>query len=174
MWSRTPIAMRRLVERRADVDVLVEVVPGDRLEDQAGQLVDRRDVVHQEDPAGLADPLDVLAELQDVELAVLGVPVAADALERRGPVHERVGHDADLRVAERDEAALEVGDHAAEVALAGRRMRIGGGRLIGRRLGGGRLLGQHADAPARDRRQGRDGSCRRSRRECRRSSEDNT
>ena len=66
--------------------------------------------VHQQDPARLADALDVLAELQPVELALLRVPVGADALERRRPVHERVGHDADLRVAHRDVLALEVAD----------------------------------------------------------------
>ena len=58
----------RLVERRPDVGVLAEAVAADRLDDQPGQLVDRRDVLHQQDPARLADPLDVLAELQPVEL----------------------------------------------------------------------------------------------------------
>ena len=104
----------RLVERRPDVDVLAEPVPADRLDDQPGQLVDRRHVLHEQDPARLADALDVLAHLQPVELALLLVPVGADALERRGPVHERVGHDADLGVAHRDPVALEVADQVVE------------------------------------------------------------
>ena len=59
----------RLVERRADVGVLAEAVAPDGLDDQPGQLVDRRDVLHQQDPARLADALDVLAQLQPVELS---------------------------------------------------------------------------------------------------------
>ena len=106
----------RLVERRADVDVLAEAVPAHGLEDQAGQLIDRRDVLHQQDPARLADALDVLADLQTVELALLLVPVGADPLEGRGPVHERVGHDADLGVLHRDEVALEVADQVVQAA----------------------------------------------------------
>ena len=74
----------RLVERRPDVDVLAEAVPADRLDDQAGQLVDRRDRSSIRSIRGVEpDALDVLADLQAVELLLVGVPVGADALERR-------------------------------------------------------------------------------------------
>ena len=115
-----------LVERRPDVDVLAEVVAADHLEDEPVKLVDGRHVVHQHDLAGVPDPLDVLAHLQRVELPLLLVPVGADALEDRRPVHEGVGHDADLRLAHRDELALEVADQAARgrAARARRRSRV--------------------------------------------------
>ncbi len=159
MVEADPDRLRRLVERRPDVGVLAELVAPDRLDDQASQLVDRRDVLHQEDPARLADPLDVLTDLHPVELALLRVPVGADPLERRGPVHERVGHDADLRVTHRDECALEVGDDVIEAARdrrgsvrIRRRRRLWGGRGVGR----ARLLAQHAEL-LRGRRRGRRG-----------------
>ena len=126
---------RALVVRRADVDVLAERVPPRRLDHDRDQLVDRRQVLHQQHLRGVPDALHVLPDEQAVQLALLLVPVAADALERRRPVHERVGHDADLGVAERDPVALEVGDQVVE------RPCLGGRRLFGRR--GGRLLGEH-------------------------------
>jgi hypothetical protein len=126
----------RLVERRADVDVLTEPVSTHRLEDQPGQLVDRRHVLHEQDPGRLADALDVLADLEAVQPSLVLVPVGADALERRRAVHERVGHDADLRVLELDELALEI---AGQVVEAARRRGV-----VGRRGGSvGLGLGRH-------------------------------
>ena len=62
---------------------------------------------HAHDLGALADALDVLAHLEQVELALLLVPVAADALEYRRPVVEGVGHDVHVRLLERDEMALK-------------------------------------------------------------------
>ena len=50
----------RLVEGRADIGIGAEAVAPDRFHDEAGQLVDGRDVVHEQDPARLANALDVL------------------------------------------------------------------------------------------------------------------
>ena len=88
-----------LVEARADVGVLAEVVAADGLDDDPDELVDRRQVGHQQHPGVAPDALHVLAQLQPVEHALLRVPVGADALEHGRAVHERVGHDADLGVA---------------------------------------------------------------------------
>ena len=110
-----PDRARALVERRADVRVLAELVAADGLEDDRAELVDRLDRIHEQDAGRLADPLHVLPDEQPVELLLLGVPVGADPLERRSPVHERVGHDADVRVAHRDVGALEVADEVVEV-----------------------------------------------------------
>ena len=132
-----PNGLRRLVERRSDVDVLAEAVPADRLHDEAGQLVLGRDVVDQHDLARVPDALDVLPDEQPVQLSVVVVPVTPNAFEDGRPVHERVRHDADPGVAQRHEPTLEVGDQGLDVGRCGCRM---DGRCG---LFGGRLVGQH-------------------------------
>src|SRR5690606_3408455 len=63
--------------------------------------------LHAHDLGALADALDVLADLKEVQLALVSVPVAAHTLEDRGPVVEGVGHDVDVRLLQRDELAFE-------------------------------------------------------------------
>jgi hypothetical protein len=114
----------RFVERRPDVGILAELVAPDGLDDQPDQLVHGRHGIDQQDPARLADALDVLTQKQPEEGLALLVPVRADALERGRPVHERVGHDVDVGVAEGDELALEVARQVIEPA--GRRDLVAG------------------------------------------------
>ncbi|MEJ7698001.1 MAG: hypothetical protein WKF78_15640 [Candidatus Limnocylindrales bacterium] len=124
----------RLVEGRTDVGVFAEAVAAHGLDDQAGQLVHRRNVVHQQDPARLTDALGVLAQFQAVELALVGIPIRPDAFEGRRPVHERVGHDADLGVAHRDELALEITDQVVQRCRGRGMMGARGRRVV--RVGG--------------------------------------
>src|SRR5213083_2663810 len=61
-------------------------------------------------PNGKGHSLKVLAQPKDVKLLLGGVPVRTDTLKDAGAVLERVGRDGDLRVAERRELSIEVGD----------------------------------------------------------------
>src|SRR5207245_9953749 len=108
-----------LVERRPNVDVVPEAIPTRSLQHERAQLVHGWHWLHHHDPARAADPLHVLSNFERVQLALLLVPVRPNALEDRGPVHERVGHDADLRVAHRYELALEVADVLLELRRRG-------------------------------------------------------
>src|SRR6266496_2517952 len=142
-----------LVERRPDVDVLAEVVATNGLDHDRRQLVDRWDIVHEEDPAGVANPLEVLAEEYRVELLLVRVPVRADTLEGGGPVHEGVSHDADLGLGHRDVVALEIADEVVEAAGRGGDRGRRGGRGTGLVIRACRwLVGEHQrSAPAGER-----------------------
>ena len=52
----------------------------------------------------------MVAEFDQVDLFVFGVPVAADALEAPGPVVERVGGDGDRRLFDGHEAPVHEGE----------------------------------------------------------------
>ena len=99
----------RLVDHRADVEVLAEAGALHELDGHRAEFVVAERQFHQQGVRGLAQALVVLAHAEDVELLGLGVPVGADALEDSGAVVQRMGHDADFGVGERHELALEVG-----------------------------------------------------------------
>ncbi len=109
-----------LVDHRADVDVLLVAVARDRLQDDVAHLVlGVRDGVHAHDLGALADAADMIADLEEVQLLLVGVPVAAYALEDRGPVVEGVRHDVDVRLRQRDELALEERSRVRHLGLLG-------------------------------------------------------
>ena len=56
----------------------------------------------------------MLSQLEQVDLLVVGVPVAANALEARSPVVEGVSANADFRVVEGNDLPLEVGKPAVD------------------------------------------------------------
>ena len=99
----------RLVDHRADVEVLAEAGALHQLDRHLAEFVVAERQFHEQGVGGLAQPLVVLAHAEDVELLGLGVPVGADALEDGGAVVQGMGHDADFGVGERHELALEVG-----------------------------------------------------------------
>src|ERR1700752_4833518 len=82
------------------------------------------------------NPRVVGNEFEAEELLLLRTPVGADALEHGGAVVEAMGHDVDVRVAQRHEFATE---ERPEL----------GGRLHLRRLGSALLLQHIASSPVR-------------------------
>ncbi len=93
--------LARLVDGGTHVGVLAEAVAAQQLDGERHQLVHRARQVHQHDPRRRPQPRVVLVALEQVELALVGVPVGADALEAGRAVHEGVRHDADARVRQR-------------------------------------------------------------------------
>jgi len=87
---------------------LGERAPLHQFDRDLGQLVDRLVHLQRQDLRALAKPLEMLAQAEEVGRLVVRVPVAADALEDRRAVVERVGHDPDFCLAQRDDVALEV------------------------------------------------------------------
>ena len=65
--------------------------------------------VHEHHPASLEEPDVVLPHAEDEQLALVFVPVSADALEYRRPVVEGVGHYADLRIFDGNYLSTEEG-----------------------------------------------------------------
>ena len=127
----------RLVEDRADVGILAEAISSKELDGDPGELLGGVPQLKLEEPRGSVNPLEMRQQVEAVELLLLGVPVAAHALEDRRPIIERVGHHADLGLGQRDEVTVEVGPQP------GRAVRLGGG-------GGGSLLQQRNLLSSRD------------------------
>src|SRR5581483_8301255 len=99
-----------LVDLRADVHVLMIVVSPAQLGGDLAQAVDAIRQGGPQDASAAVEPLEVIVQPEDVHAPAAIVPVAPDALERSGPVQERVRHDADLAFAKGPEAAVEVGN----------------------------------------------------------------
>ena len=99
----------------ADVDVFGEAGAFDHLDGETAEFVGVVGDVHHEHTAAAEETLVVLAEAEDVDDALFLVPVATDALENAGAVVEGVGHNADLRLFQRNELALEEGIRRAHL-----------------------------------------------------------
>ena len=89
-----------------------------------GELLDDRDdlvvaVVHHHahDLGAQAQSLDMLAQAEEVELALVAVPVAADTLEYGGAVVEGMGHHADPGFGQRHELAPQERHRCRHVRL---------------------------------------------------------
>ena len=96
-----------LVDDRSQVDVLAQPIATQELDGDLGELLGRLADLHHQEARRRADPLVMRQELEAEELLLVGVPVGADALEDGGAVIEAVGHDVDVRVAQRHELAAE-------------------------------------------------------------------
>ena len=92
----------RLVGERADVNVFCEPVAFEQVYSDVAQVVDGVGQFHAEDAATSDQALVVLTESEDVDLSVLLVPVASDALESRRAVVESVRVDTYIGFFQRD------------------------------------------------------------------------
>ena len=97
----------RLVDQRAHVDVLAKLARTHNGAGDVDQLVVGMRDRHAQDLGGLPQTLEVLPRAEEVHLAVVVVPIAADALDYAGPIVERVRHDAHPGVSEIYKRALK-------------------------------------------------------------------
>ena len=109
--AQTPEARRQLdaglVDERSDVDVTLRRVPLHQRHDRARERFAVEGQLGAKESPGVEESLGVVGEPEDVDRSPVVVEVAADPGEGSGPVLHGVGADADLRVGERDDAALE-------------------------------------------------------------------
>ena len=97
-----------LVDQGSHVEVLMEAGLGHEIARDLHQLRIGQPDIHEQHVRGLSQPAEVILHAKEVEILILGVPVGADALKDGRPVVERVRHDVDIGVGEREQAPLVV------------------------------------------------------------------
>ena len=98
-----------LVGERPDVQVLAVATAPEQIHGDVAQVFGTVRDVHEHHPTALEKAVVVLPHAEDEQLALVFVPVSADALEYGRPVVEGVGHNADLRIFDRNYLSTEEG-----------------------------------------------------------------
>jgi len=93
--------------------VLAVLAPPDQLDGHGAELLDALPDVDAEQSGGVQEAAEVLLQLDQVDLIPLLAPVPPDALEASRTVVERMRGDRDLRLIDRHEPAVQVGDPAS-------------------------------------------------------------
>src|SRR3989442_1546547 len=101
--------LRAFVRQRPDVHILAVARHLDKLRGYRGKLLVLVGEIDAHDPARAAEAVVMLPHAEDVDLALVFVPVAAYALEHRRAVVEGVRHHANLCLRERQDLPVEVG-----------------------------------------------------------------
>src|SRR2546421_2922075 len=101
---------RRLERQRSDVDIGSIAAAGDHLTAQLAKPVDRLANPDLQQASRFVEALVMLAELEEVDLFVVRVPVAADAREAGRAVMQRMRANADFCILERDDGSVEIGE----------------------------------------------------------------
>src|SRR5439155_11387994 len=96
------------VDDRPDIRVLAVPALPEELDGDVHEVLRGMREGKSHDPARAEEPLVVLAEVQPVELLLVGVPVRPDPFKDTRAVVEGMGHDADLRLADRNELPTQV------------------------------------------------------------------
>ena len=97
-----------LVAKRPHVDVLAVLAHLHQLHCHVAVLVDGVGQVDPQDTAGADKAFEVVSYPEEIELLLLLVPVATDALEYGSAIVECVGHNADFGVCQGHELFLEI------------------------------------------------------------------
>ena len=97
-----------------EVDVLFQAAAPRELDGDLAQLLGAVVGLDPEHLPSVEEPLHVLPEAEDVDLALVAVPVAPDPLERSGAVMQGMRHHGNLGICEGDELVPEEGVHKGE------------------------------------------------------------